>query len=68
MLGMPQIVVTRGFCYQWLKANGWDRKAKGFASLDYAAFGRPTTDAALTDEAERDSLLSLMAEQIKKAA
>lgn len=65
MLGMPQVIVTRGFCYQWLKnVYGWDMKAKGFASLDYAAFGRRETDKPLTTEHERDYLLNLLAKAV----
>lgn len=69
MLGMPHVIVTREFCFSWLKANGgFDPKAKGFASLDYAVFGRKAVDAPLTDEAKRDRLLAMMAESMKEAA
>lgn len=75
MLGMPQVIVTRAFCYQWLKARGWNdgrpnhsQNGYCFQSLDYAAFGRAATSAPLTDDAERDRLLEMMAHALKRAA
>jgi hypothetical protein len=50
MPGMPQVIVTRHFCYLWLKSQGYDSKRKGFGSLDYMAFGRKATIEPLTDE------------------
>lgn len=69
MLGLPQVIVTRWFCYAWLKQHGhFDPKARGFASLDYAAFGRAATDASLTHDAERDRLLEMLATAMEKEA
>jgi len=62
MPGFPQIIVTRHFCYQWLKARGWDVCATGFGSLDYAAFGRSAVPYPLTDETERDYWLNKVAD------
>jgi|GEM_PF-5629683 len=68
--GYPQIVVTRLFYYQWLKKHGLrnpNEMARGFDSLDYAAFGRPSTDAPLTEEKDRDQELRFLAKELKKA-
>ncbi len=48
--GCPQVIVTRGWAYRWLRDNlGYDPKARGFASLDYLAFGRREVAEPLTD-------------------
>jgi hypothetical protein len=49
--GCPQIIVTRGWAYQWLKDRlGYDPSARGFASIDYLVFGRRKSVALpLTD-------------------
>lgn len=57
MPGFLDIIVTRGFCYQWLKACGWSECERGFGSLDYTVFARPVAEYELTDEAMRDDLL-----------
>jgi hypothetical protein len=57
MPGFPQIIVARGFCYQWLKARGWKESERGFGSLDYTAFARRAVDLPLTNPTERDYLL-----------
>lgn len=51
--GAPQVIVTRGWAYQWLKKMGYNTDPKaGFASVDYMVFGgarlRPV-DEPLTD-------------------
>lgn len=52
MPGSPQLIVTRGWAYQWLKRMGYNTDPKaGFASVDYMVFGsrmRPV-DEPLTD-------------------
>jgi hypothetical protein len=57
MPGFPQLIVTRGFIYQWLKSLGWDESERGFSSLDYTVFGRASVQAELTDEETRDHYL-----------
>lgn len=48
--GAPQIVVTRGTAYRFLRYNlGLDPSARGFASMDYLVFARPEVAAPLTD-------------------
>ena len=37
--GAPQIVVTRGWAYQWLKSLGYPLQG-GYGSVDYMVFGR----------------------------
>lgn len=38
--GCPQIIVTRGWCYSWLKKLGYNTDPRaGFASVDYMVFG-----------------------------
>lgn len=58
MSGCPQIIVTRGFCYQFLATRGWNRE-KGFASADYSAFGSKRVDEPLTPDEDRDYFLGL---------
>ena len=57
MVGFPQIIVTRDFMYQWLRACGWNPSERGFASLDYTVFARKVVDLPLTLDAERDRWL-----------
>lgn len=66
LLGFPQIIATRAFVYEWLKARGWNPSERGFASLDYAAFGREAVNAPLTPEAERDALLAQVAKDYER--
>lgn len=67
MPGMPTIIVTRWFCYQWLKlVAGWNPCERGFGSIDYAAFGRPATTLPLTEDTERDKLLALLAGALER--
>lgn len=58
MPGFPEIIVTRAFCYQWLKSCGWDNFERGFGSIDYLAFGRETAYQPLTPERDRDRWLT----------
>ena len=41
MPGCPQLIVTRGFAYQWLKRMGYptDPRNRPFSSIDYMVFG-----------------------------
>ena len=40
MPGAPDLIVTRGWCYQWLKRMGYNTDPRaGFASVDYMVFG-----------------------------
>jgi hypothetical protein len=57
MPGFPQLIVTRNFCYQWLKLRGWKEAGRGFDNLDYIVFARKWTDVPLTPENERDHYL-----------
>lgn len=52
--GFPQIIVDRGFAYQWHKARGWDESERGFGSLDYFIFSAPAVDLPFTDPQARD--------------
>lgn len=66
--GCPQIIVTRGWLYPWLRDHfGYDEKARGFASLDYIVFGRKEVREPLTDLSE-PWVESLLARMIKDAA
>ena len=48
--GCPDIIVTRGWLYAWLRDSlGYDQKGRGFASLDYLVFGRRQSAEPLTD-------------------
>ena len=58
MPGFPQIIVTRGFAHQWLRAHGWDESEHGYGSLDYSIFQTRATSEPLTDPAERDRYLN----------
>ena len=57
MPGFPDIIVTRGFCYQWLTECGWSQSERGFGSLDYLVFAAPVAQFPLTRERQRDRLL-----------
>jgi hypothetical protein len=64
MIGFPQIIVTRGWCYSFLRGHGWDTggdksyRGPRFDTADYAAFGHLTVDEPLTPDDERDYWLS----------
>lgn len=53
MPGCPQLIVTRGFAYSWLKRMGYNTDPRaGYASVDHMVFGglRMTpVDEPLTD-------------------
>lgn len=63
MPGFPQLIVTRGFIYQWLKSLGWNESERGFSSLDYAVFARKAVDHELTEDATRDHYLTPLKEE-----
>jgi len=46
--GAPQVIVTRGWAYVWLKKLGYPLQG-GFASVEYMTFRRPAEQLALTD-------------------
>lgn len=56
--GLPQIITTRGFAYQWLKDCGWNESERGYGSLDYIVFARKAVDLPLYDGVLRDNLLA----------
>lgn len=66
MPGFPQLIVTRGFLYQFLKSAGWNPSERGFGSLDYITFAADATAEPLTDEATRDHYLSGVAEDYRR--
>lgn len=68
MPGFPQIIVTRGFLYQWLKACGWPPCERGFGSMDYLVFGARVTAEPLTDETDRDYWLGQVRNDYMRAA
>jgi hypothetical protein len=52
--GAPQVIVTRGWAYQWLKGLGYptDPRGRPFSSIDYMVFGGSRlnpVDEPLTD-------------------
>lgn len=64
--GAPQLIVTRGWAYQWLKSLGYNTDPRaGFASVDYMVFGgrnfRPVAEP-LTDLTQpwAKSMIALM--------
>ena len=72
--GAPQVIVTRGWAYQWLKRMGYNTDPKaGFASVDYMVFGgsrlRPV-DEPLTDLTQPHivNLIALMERHMSEAA
>lgn len=63
--GCPQIIVTRGWAYTFLRDElGYSPKARGFGSIDYMVFGREETNEPLTDLTipECQSVFALMKE------
>jgi hypothetical protein len=72
--GAPQVIVTRGWAYSWLKRLGYNTDPKaGFASVDYMVFGgtrmRPV-DEPLTDLTQPHivELIALMERHATEAA
>lgn len=49
--GCPELVVTRGFCYQFLKELGYPLQG-GFGSVDYMTFRRSAVNRPLSDLTE----------------
>ncbi len=66
MPGFPQLIVTRGFVYQFLKSAGWNPSERGFGSMDYAVFGPKIAREPLTDATERDHYLSQIADDYRR--
>jgi hypothetical protein len=58
MPGFPQLIVTRGFVYEYLKSHGWDESERGIGSLDHLVFMPRGVNDPLTDPAERDHYLN----------
>lgn len=58
MPGFPQILVNRGWLYQFLKGCGWNESERGYASLDYTVFNRNAVNSSITLEEVRDQLLA----------
>lgn len=52
--GFPQIIVTRGFAYQFLTECGWNQSERGYGSLDCTVFMPKASTESLTDAIERD--------------
>ena len=50
MPGFPQIIVTRGYAYKYLKSLGWNESECGFGSLDYTVFSQTSTEAPLSED------------------
>lgn len=66
MVGVPGIIVTRDWMYQWLKERGWNPSERGFASLDYVTFRQKPLDEPLTDPEHRDFLLNQIAAEYQR--
>lgn len=66
MPGFPQIVVTRGFLYAFLRDAGYDPKERGFGSIDYMIGAARVSQEPLTNEVGRDRLLELFKEQVRR--
>ena len=61
--GVPQLVVTRGYAYQWLLMCGYDPAVKGFGSIDYAVFSPKPLEGPLMDlEPYREFLDGVLAD------
>lgn len=66
MPGFPAVIVTRGYLYEFLRDAGYNPKERGIGSVDYMVGAARQTDAALTDETERDNLLRVMKEAVRR--
>jgi hypothetical protein len=66
MPGFPQLIVTRHFCYHWLKERGWSQAERGFGSLDYTVFARDAVLLPLTPVDERDFWLNKVASDYQR--
>ena len=58
MPGFLDMIVHRGFAYQWLKDCGWNPSERGFGSLDYQVFSKRPVEYPLTEDAIRDTRLN----------
>jgi hypothetical protein len=56
--GVPQLVVTRGFLYRYLRGLGWSDSERGIGSLDWTVLAARKTDEPLTDPEIRDEFLA----------
>lgn len=63
--GFPQIIVTRGWAYQYFVNHGWSPAERGFSSMEWMIFGtcRNAVNLPLTDEETRDCCIA-QAEEI----
>ena len=68
MVGFPQIIVTRGWMYQWLKGLGWDESKHGYGELDYTVFEPKATSEPLTPVADRDYYMTPLREDYRREA
>lgn len=58
MPGFPQIIVTRGWLYQFMRSYGWPESERGFGSLDYTVFSRNAVAHETTEPELRDKWLA----------
>lgn len=58
MPGFPQIIVTRGWLWGWLKSCGWNPRERGVGSMDYIVGAARATKEETTANEERDRLLN----------
>jgi hypothetical protein len=59
MPGAPDLIVTRGQAYDFLKAEGYPLVG-GFGSVDYMVFGRKPSDRVLSSDEERARYFAAM--------
>lgn len=64
--GFPQIIVTRGFAYEWFKSLNWPESERGFGSLDYMIFAAPVAKLELTEADARDYWLAKVADDFRR--
>lgn len=57
MPGFPQLIVTRGWLWKWLKSCGWNPRERGIGTMDYIVGVARKVDKELTPDDERDELM-----------
>jgi hypothetical protein len=64
--GCPQLIVTRGFAYAFLKDIGMDPTARGVGSLEHLVFIPSPATEPLTDLVEWGPAIDQLKERMKR--
>jgi hypothetical protein len=64
MPGVPQLIVTRAFAWQWWVGHGWPGPKHGIGSLDHRVYLPAPVDDPLTDVETRDQTMESVARSL----